>query len=162
MAATLARAARADPRLRLAIYVLLGLLSSGSVPVPFVGDMVDGTTAPVSALLVHANVCDARVTGALLAGERLPGTDVLPSAKLAFFAQEAGWLKENGMGVDEKVFKAAGEVVEKGFESVIEGLKVNSVVTAAAEARSKDGAAKGGTVPQRAGRRRRTSGCNCF
>lgn len=34
--------------------MLLDLLSSGSLPVPSIGDLLDVSTVPVSALLVHA------------------------------------------------------------------------------------------------------------
>lgn len=85
------------------------------------------------------------MTSALLVEELLPGTDVLLSATLAFFAQEAGWLTENGLRVDEKVHKAAGEVVEKGLECFKEGMRVSGL-SVAARTGEKDGAAKGGTA----------------
>lgn len=126
MVSTLAHAARADPHSCPAAYVLFDLLGSGSLPVPLIGDLFDVATAPVSALLLHGIFRAVRVTGVLLLeDERLPATDVLASGTLAFLAQEAGWLKENGMGVDYELRKATWEVVEKGLVSFNEGLRVS-------------------------------------
>lgn len=85
------------------------------------------------------------MTGALLAEEVLPGTDVLPSATIAFFAQEAEWLKENGLRVDEMVGEVARKVMEKGLENFNEGMRATGV-TVAVVAGGKDGAPMGRTM----------------
>jgi hypothetical protein len=122
---------------RLAVCVLVDLVGSGSLAVPLVGDALDLVTAPLSALLLLAIFGDPRVTGGVLLEELLPGTDVVPSATIAWFAQEAGWLRENGLNVEPGVREAAQALVEKS----VEGFQ-NAVAVAAAESAKRGGSGR--------------------
>jgi hypothetical protein len=113
------------------------LVGSGSLAVPLVGDALDLVTAPLSALLLLAIFGDPRVTGGVLLEELLPGTDVVPSATIAWFAQEAGWLRENGLNVEPGVREAAQALVEKS----VEGFQ-NAVAVAAAESAKRGGSGR--------------------
>jgi hypothetical protein len=89
-----AEAARADKWIRLACCVTIDLVGSGSLAVPLFGDALDLITAPLCALLIHQIFGSTLVTSASLAEEILPGTDAIPTATLAWLAQNAGYLAE--------------------------------------------------------------------
>jgi hypothetical protein len=89
-----AEAARADKWIRLACCVTIDLVGSGSLAVPLFGDALDLITAPMCALLIHQIFGSTLVTSASLAEEILPGTDAIPTATLAWLAQNSGYLAE--------------------------------------------------------------------
>jgi hypothetical protein len=91
---SVAEAARADKWIRLACCVTIDLVGSGSLAVPVFGDALDFMTAPMCALLLHQIFGSTLVTSALLAEELLPGTDAIPTATLAWLAQNSGYLAE--------------------------------------------------------------------
>lgn len=139
-----ARAARADVWVRLAVCVLVDLVGSGSLAVPLLGDALDLVTAPVTALLLQAIFGDPRVTGGVLAEELLPGTDVVPSATIAWFAQEAGWLRENGLRVEPGVRDAAQVIVAKGVEGLQEAVAASAVEKDNGRKKGRNGKGRGG------------------
>lgn len=111
---SIAEAARRDVWTRLVVCVLIDLVGSGSLAVPFLGDALDVVTAPVSALLLHAIFADARVTAAGLAEELLPGTDIMPTATIAWVLQNAGYLRENGLKIDPAYVEAFAGMFDDG------------------------------------------------
>lgn len=111
---TIADAARQDVWMRLFVCVLIDLVGSGSLVVPFLGDAMDIITAPVGALLLHAIFADPRVTAAGFAEELLPGTDVLPTATIAWVLQNGGYLRENGLKVDPQYVEAFATAFREG------------------------------------------------
>lgn len=77
---------------KLAICIGIDLVGSGSVTVPLVGDALDLVTAPLGAVMLQALFGSTLVTVGGLAEELLPGTDVIPTATLAWLAEYYGYL----------------------------------------------------------------------
>ncbi|CDF35459.1 unnamed protein product [Chondrus crispus] len=77
---------------KLAICIGIDLVGSGSVAVPLVGDALDLVTAPLAAVMLQALFGSTLVTVGGLAEELLPGTDVIPTATLAWLAEYYGYL----------------------------------------------------------------------
>lgn len=73
---------------RLAICIVIDLIGSGGLGFPVLADVLDIGTAPLSALAVHALFGSVPFAAATLAEEILPGTDGIPSATLAWIAQQ--------------------------------------------------------------------------
>lgn len=80
---------------KLAICIIIDLIGSGSLGIPIVGDMLDLVTAPVSSAMLQALFGNTFITMAGFAEEILPGTDAIPTATLAWFAENYGYLKSN-------------------------------------------------------------------
>lgn len=78
---------------KLAICVGIDLVGSGSLGVPLIGDVLDLVTAPLTAVMLQALFADPFVTIAGLTEEILPGTDAIPTATLAWFAEHYGYLQ---------------------------------------------------------------------
>lgn len=78
---------------KLAICLAIDLVGSGSLGVPFLGDALDVVTAPISAVMLQALFGSSLVTIAGFAEEILPGTDGIPTATLAWLAEEYGYLQ---------------------------------------------------------------------
>lgn len=81
--------------IKLGICVMLDLIGSGGLGFPLLGDLLDVFTAPVSALMLHALFASNAVTVAGLTEELLPGTDGIPSATLAWVAEQRGYINNN-------------------------------------------------------------------
>lgn len=83
---------------KLAICIVIDLVGSGSLAVPIFGDVLDLATAPVTATMLQALFGSSLVTFAGFAEEILPGTDGIPTATLAWIAENNGYLEpdENG------------------------------------------------------------------
>lgn len=77
---------------KLAICIGIDLVGSGSLAVPLVGDALDLVTAPISAVMLQALFGNTMVTMGGLAEELLPGTDGIPTATLAWLAENSGYL----------------------------------------------------------------------
>eukprot|EP00177_Eucheuma_denticulatum_P004351 GFKZ01007907.1.p1 GENE.GFKZ01007907.1~~GFKZ01007907.1.p1 ORF type:complete len:235 (+),score=24.73 GFKZ01007907.1:275-979(+) len=83
---------------KLAICIAIDLVGSGSLAVPFVGDLLDLITAPLAAIMLQALFANTLVTMGGLAEELLPGTDAIPTATLAWLAENYGYLEDLGRG----------------------------------------------------------------
>ena len=79
---------------KLVFCILIDLIGSGSLAVPFLGDALDIVTAPVSAVMLQALFANSAVTIAGFAEEILPGTDGIPTATFAWLAENAGYLNK--------------------------------------------------------------------
>lgn len=90
---TVSGAAREDRWVKLAVCVLIDLVGSGSLAVPFVGDVLDVATAPATALLLQGIFRNPMITAAGLAEELLPGTDGIPTATMAWIGENTGYLR---------------------------------------------------------------------
>lgn len=78
---------------KLAICIIIDLVGSGGLGLPLLGDLLDVVTAPVTAVMLHALFASPVVTIAGFTEEILPGTDGIPTATLAWLAENAGYLK---------------------------------------------------------------------
>lgn len=83
---------------KLAICVAVDLVGSGGLGVPLLADALDLITAPASALIVQALFASPLVTTATFVEEILPGTDGIPSATLAWLAENSGYLSVPSAG----------------------------------------------------------------
>lgn len=81
--------------IKLCICVIIDLIGSGGLGFPLLGDLLDVFTAPISALMLHALFASNAVTVAGLTEELLPGTDGIPSATLAWVAEQRGYINNN-------------------------------------------------------------------
>lgn len=81
---------------KLAICIGIDLIGSGSLGVPLIGDALDLVTAPLTAVMLQALFGSSFVTIAGLTEEILPGTDAIPTATLAWFAEHYGYLQSDG------------------------------------------------------------------
>lgn len=72
---------------KLAICVAIDLVGSGSLGVPLIGDALDIVTAPVMAIMLQALFGNSLVTVGGFMEEILPGTDGIPTATLAWLAE---------------------------------------------------------------------------
>lgn len=79
---------------KLVFCVLIDLIGSGSLAVPFLGDTLDLVTAPILAVMLQALFGNSAVTIAGFAEEILPGTDGIPTATLAWLAENTGYLNK--------------------------------------------------------------------
>ena len=70
--------------IKLGMCIVIDLIGSGSLPIPFVADALDLAWAPVDALALQALFGNGLVTAAGFAEEILPGTDGIPTATLAW------------------------------------------------------------------------------
>jgi hypothetical protein len=95
---SVASAASGDRWVKLLVCVMVDLVGSGSLAVPLLGDLLDIFTAPVTTVLLQALFGNGWITAAGLAEEILPGTDGIPTATLAWLAENAGYLKSGGGG----------------------------------------------------------------
>lgn len=77
---------------KLAICIAIDLIGSGSLAVPFLGDALDIVTAPMSAVMLQALFGSSLVTIGGFMEEILPGTDGIPTATLAWLAENNGFL----------------------------------------------------------------------
>lgn len=83
---------------------------------PVVADVLDVATAPISALVVHALFGSTALAAATFAEEILPGTDGIPSATLAWIAQQYNYAERaNGKAKEE-----SGTVERPASETVID------------------------------------------
>lgn len=80
---------------KLAICIGIDLVGSGSLGVPLIGDVLDLVTAPLTAVMLQALFANSFVTIAGLVEEILPGTDAIPTATLAWFAEHYGHLQSD-------------------------------------------------------------------
>ncbi|KAL1526750.1 hypothetical protein AB1Y20_015446 [Prymnesium parvum] len=91
-AATPRRANMRSPKLtkmmKLLISVLIDLIGMATYVVPVLGEAGDFAWAPISSLVVYQLYGNAVISGLALAEELLPGTDIIPTATIA-------WLLEN-------------------------------------------------------------------
>lgn len=94
---------------KLAICIAIDLVGSGSLAVPFVGDLLDLITAPLTAVMLQALFANTLVTMGGLAEELLPGTDAIPTATLAWLAENYGYLEDLRRGQGEQGSRGAGE-----------------------------------------------------
>lgn len=77
---------------KLSVCILIDLIGSGGLGIPFVSDFLDIITAPISAFALHALFGNPGVTIGGFVEEILPGTDGIPTATLAWFAEQNGYL----------------------------------------------------------------------
>lgn len=87
---------------KLAICLLIDLIGSGSLPIPLLADALDLVTAPLSAIMLHALFGNPFVTTAVLVEELLPGTDGIPTATLAWIAENYEQSEINARKEEEK------------------------------------------------------------
>lgn len=78
--------------IKLAICIMMDLIGSGGLGFPLLGDLLDVFTAPIYAIMLHALFASNAVTVAGLTEELLPGTDGIPSATLAWVAEQRGYI----------------------------------------------------------------------
>ena len=78
--------------IKLAICICIDLVGSGSLAVPILGDFLDLATAPASAAMLQALFGNSWITTGGLIEEILPGTDTIPTATLAWLAEQSGYL----------------------------------------------------------------------
>lgn len=86
---------------KLAICIGIDLIGSGSLGIPLLGDALDLVTAPLSAIMLQALFGNSLVTIGGLAEELLPGTDAIPTATLAWLAENYGNLNVKGNSKEE-------------------------------------------------------------
>lgn len=77
---------------KLAICLAIDLVGAGNLGVPILGDLLDLVTAPISAVMLQALYGSTFITVAEIAEELLPGTDAIPTATLAWLAEQGGYL----------------------------------------------------------------------
>lgn len=77
---------------KLAICIIIDLVGSGGLGLPLLSDLLDIITAPVTAVMLHALFASPLVTVAGFMEEILPGTDGIPTATLAWLAENTGYL----------------------------------------------------------------------
>lgn len=75
---------------KLGMCIVIDLIGSGQLPVPFLADALDVVWAPVAALCLHALFANPLVTAGGFAEEILPGTDGIPTASLAWIYENYG------------------------------------------------------------------------
>lgn len=75
---------------KLGMCIVIDLIGSGQLPIPFLADALDVIWAPVSALCLHALFANPLVTAGGFAEEILPGTDGIPTASLAWIYENYG------------------------------------------------------------------------
>lgn len=78
---------------KLGVCILIDLIGSGGLGIPLVSDFLDIVTAPVSAFALHALYGNPGITIGGFVEEILPGTDGIPTATLAWIAEQNGYLR---------------------------------------------------------------------
>ena len=94
-----------DKYVKLVICIAVDLIGSGSLAVPLVGDALDLFCAPLIALVLQALYGSSFITLGGFTEELLPGTDAIPTATLAWIAEQMGYLEEWGWIPSKKVTK---------------------------------------------------------
>ncbi|GAB5368783.1 hypothetical protein AAMO2058_001349500 [Amorphochlora amoebiformis] len=93
---------RGDKWTKLVVCILIDFIGMSSYTVPALGEAADVGWAPVSALLIQYLFGNGLITGVALVEELLPGTDIFPTATIA-------WILENSEA-GEKVIRVAEKV----------------------------------------------------
>lgn len=80
---------------KLAVCIIIDLIGSGSLGIPIFGDLLDVVTAPVTTAMLQAIFGNTFITVAGFVEEILPGTDGIPTATLAWLAENSGYLQSS-------------------------------------------------------------------
>lgn len=78
-----------DPGLKLLICILIDLIGVASFAAPGLGEATDIGWAPISAFLVNYLFGNGVFTALALVEELLPGFDIIPTATIAWFVENA-------------------------------------------------------------------------
>lgn len=95
-----------DRYVKLVICILVDLIGSGSLAIPLLGDALDLFCAPLIALVLQALYGSSFITLGGFTEELLPGTDAIPTATLAWIAEQTGYLEEWGWVGKKKAKKS--------------------------------------------------------
>ena len=83
-----------DPGLKLLICILIDFIGVASFAAPGLGEATDVAWAPISALLVNYLFGNGVFTALALVEELLPGFDIIPTATIAWFLENANQEEE--------------------------------------------------------------------
>mmetsp|Transcript_16106 Transcript_16106/g.23666 ORF Transcript_16106/g.23666 Transcript_16106/m.23666 type:complete len:213 (-) Transcript_16106:149-787(-) len=81
--------AQMDPGLKLLICIVIDLVGVSSFAAPGVGEVADVGWAPISALLINYLFGNGVFTALALVEELSPGLDIIPTATIAWFLENA-------------------------------------------------------------------------